>query len=150
MNHESVSPINIERVKSRPFGLTIILILSFIGCCIGLLLAIASIFGGQIETFFNNLPVMDAILRDDSLGNKFYIALKLVFYCASFMGVFFMWKLRKKGFWIYLVTQISLLAIPFLFLAELGTSYLLVRLLINTVFLLLFIMLYSFYVKLMD
>jgi|WetSurMetagenome_2_1015567.scaffolds.fasta_scaffold229984_2 hypothetical protein len=150
MIDEIAPPLKAERVRKRSSGLSFLLILTFIGSGIGFFMTIVLAFGGNWAGFFKTLPVVDTILRDDSIGNWLYIAVKIIIYGASLTGAVFMWKLKSPGFWIYFSAQILLLAIPFLFLRELGISYLLVRLLTNAVFTLLFIMLYAIRLKQMD
>ena len=131
----------------RPFLLSILLILTFIGSGIGFILAIVVAIGGSLADFFNHLPISDTIVSEDAMGNLGYTILKVVVYIASLSGAVLMWKLRKPGFWLYFSAQVVLLGIPFLFLQSLGNHYLLTRLLINGIFTFFFIILYLLYLK---
>jgi hypothetical protein len=141
------SPVQQQPQLKRTLWFSILLIISFAGSGAGLLLAFVSVIGGQMETFFRTLPGADTILIEDASGKWFYILLKILLFACSITGVAFMWKLKRIGFWLYLSAQAILLVIPFLFLNKLGYAYIGVRFIINTIFTLFFIMLYSIQLK---
>lgn len=142
-----IKPLNIVRLRKRSVFFTILLIMTFAGSGIGFILSILMFFQAQLSDFLNTLPILDAIIQEDMFGNILYIILKALAFAGSFIGAILMWKLKKKGFFFYLIFQILLLVLPFVFLIELGWAYLFVRMLINLIFTLLFIMLYSFQLK---
>jgi hypothetical protein len=144
---EVASPVNPKLPVKRTVWFSILLILSYAGGVTGLLIAVVSAVGGQVETFFKTLPVFDTILLEDSTGNWFYLLLKILLFAGSLTAVTFMWKLKRIGYWLYISVQIILLVIPFLFLNKLGFAYISVRFIMNTIFTLLFIMLYSVQLK---
>jgi hypothetical protein len=144
---EAQSPGHEQPAGKRTVWLSTLLVLSFAGGTTGLLLAMVSLIGGQVEIFFRTIPVFDTILLEDASGNWFYILIKMILFALSLTAVAFMWKLKRLGFWFYFAAQIILLMIPFLFLSKLGFAYIGVRFIINTIFTLLFIMLYSIQFK---
>jgi hypothetical protein len=137
-------------IRRRSAWLSFIIILSFAGSGGGLLIAIASLIGGAFSSIFLKIPVIDAMLLDNLYGSWVYILIKILLYATSLTGVIFMWKLKRRGFWFYLDAQASLLIVPFIFLMEHGFAYLTDRLIVNVIFALFFIILYTLQLKNMD
>ncbi len=138
-----------DKRVSAPSGLRVLAVLSWMGSLVSLVLLIALMFGGRSLAYACKLPLVDAMLRDDSAGGIWFILLKFVFILGSAAAVFFLWKSRKVGFWLYFGVQMILLLLPFLLIWNLGLEYILVKLLINAVFTILFILLFSFYYKIL-
>jgi hypothetical protein len=150
MTENSESGLATTTLQRTPFGLKVLAILSGLGSLSGLVMAVGLMIGGKAFALACNVPLLDAMLRDDSNGGIAYLLLKTVLFLASATGLAFLWKMRKLGFWIYLGAQILLLLSPFLLMNSLEVDYLLVKLFINTVFTILFILLYSYYYKLLN
>jgi hypothetical protein len=137
-------------IRKRSAWFSFIIILTFIGSGTGLLIAIASLIGGQFSAIFLKIPVLDAILLDDLYGSWLYILIKMLLYASSLTGAIFMWKMKRKGFWFYLATQALLLIVPFIFLVKPGIAYLIDRLFVNAIFTLFFVILFALQLKNMD
>lgn len=113
MNTNEVSPAS---GSQRPESLSIICILSFIGSGLASFSNLVIYFSFEMlfETYSSgglNLPGADIIF---SFSKSFYFT-SFIFYSASLTGVILMWKLKKKGFHVYAISQILLLILPTLY-----------------------------------
>ncbi len=136
-----------EGRTKRPAGLIILLILSTFNTAGGALLGFVQVLAGEEMIRHLSLPFLDTIMHEDAAGNTFYLIVKMILYAVIAAGLVLMFRLRKSGFFLYLSAEVLMLGLPFLFLTKLGVSYLLVRLLVNTIFTLFFLMMYSLYLK---
>lgn len=67
--------------------------------------------------------MVDAASAAFSVGRGYYF-LEMALYVASFLGVLMMWRLQKKGFHVYAVSQIlMLIATSIMVTAPLGTGF---------------------------
>lgn len=103
----------------RPQLLTVICILSFIMCGIGLLSGIWNIIQNTPENMAEGIEKMrqfspemadkmeeSMIAMQDSVYIQISPYLNLVYVLLSFLGVLMMWKLQKKGFYLYLTGEL--------------------------------------------
>lgn len=103
----------------RPQLLTVICILGFIMCGLGLLGGIYNIIQNTPENMAESVekvrqfsPEMadkmeeNMMAMQDSTYMQISPYLNLVFLLLSFMGILMMWKLQQKGFYIYLAGEI--------------------------------------------
>lgn len=110
----------------RKFGLSFACVLSFIN-------AVWWFFEGIITfSAFNMLKMLyededyskllekklgnenfEAVLATLSV-NRYYYLISALLYAGSFVGVYYMWKLQKKGFHIYAIAQILILIVDVL------------------------------------
>jgi hypothetical protein len=103
----------------RPQLLTVICILSFIMCGLGLLGGIYNIIQNTPENMAEGIEKMrqfspevadkmeeNMIAMQDNTFIQISPYLNLVYLLLSFMGVLMMWKLQKKGFYIYLAGEL--------------------------------------------
>lgn len=139
-----------EQSRTAPRGLRLLALLSWLNTLTALILSIGLLIGGKAFAYGVSVPMFDTLLRDDSNGGWTYVIIKMFLYVASFVGVVYLWKMRKAGYWVYFAAQILLLLLPFAFLGALGWDYLLVKLMISTVFTLLFLLLFSYFYKLLN
>ena len=107
----------------RPDGLTVACVLSFISAGFSVLanlvtflsydimkslmtdedyLELMEKFGQDMEQFESTMEAQFAVSRGSYL-------LQALLYVGSFIGVLYMWKLQKKGFHIYAISQILIL-----------------------------------------
>lgn len=122
----------IEQKPQRPFGLSLFCVLSFINAVyqviVGTVLFLSFNFLKELfsnEDFLEQLEESNVAMGDftaaiDALfapGRSYYIILALL-YAASFVGVYYMWKLLKKGFHIYAIAQILILIAEVLMLSN--------------------------------
>lgn len=111
--------------KKRPTFLTVICILSFIGCALAFLAGIYNIIQNtpehraeSIEKIRTLNPAMadqmeeNMIAMQESAYGQVAPYLSFVYLLISFLGVLMMWKLNKKGFYIYLVGEL----LPYVFM----------------------------------
>jgi hypothetical protein len=131
----------------RHVWLRFLLIITFAGIVVDLIIMAASAAGAGLYEFILTVPIADTLLIEDSICGWIYLLVKFILLAALFTGTLYMWLLKRRGFWIYAISQLALLLIPFVFLSGFGTNYLLVRLLVNTIFTLLFILLYAMQLK---
>jgi hypothetical protein len=121
--------------EKRPIFLGILSWLSFLGEGFGLLIVILSYrFSGansvgNMEMEFNTngeLPeqyqkiiysFMDFWVIQHDQFYSIHIS-RMILLATSLLGVYFMYNLKRKGFYIYTVAQVLLVAIPFIFLAS--------------------------------
>ncbi len=103
----------------RPQLLTVICILSFIMCGLGLLGGIWNIIQNTPENMAESVekvrqfsPEMADKMEENMIAmqDNTYIQispyLNFVYLLVSFMGVLMMWKLQKKGFYVYLAGEL--------------------------------------------
>ena len=147
MDIDSISPQEAPS-RRRSAWLSFLILLTIINTLISLAVLAASVFNAA--AFFISIPVLDTLLIEDSAGGWMYLLAKLLAAGATLAGAVYMWKLKRIGFWYYLSAQVFLLSMPFLFLLDLGMGYLLVRLLVNSIFALLFVFLYLLQLKNMN
>ena len=107
----------------RPFALSLFCVLSFINAVyqfiVGTMMFLSFNF---LKKLFSDEEVLEQLEESnvgmgdfseaiDALfapGRSYYIIMALL-YAASFVGVYYMWKLLKKGFHIYSISQIVIL-----------------------------------------
>lgn len=130
----------------RPVLLTVLCILTFMGCglnmvsglVIGLwyerLVPFAAEFG---ETY--QVPGMEMITE----GSPRFFFISALLYSGSIAGAFMMWQLRKTGFHLYTISQILVILAPMYFYKLPGPS--LADLLLTGIF----VILYSLNLKIM-
>jgi hypothetical protein len=112
---EQQNTINPE-VKKRPTFLTVLCILTFIGSGLGVIGGLISVVAVGMADTLADIPVMGAAVTAAVTGGIAYSILSLVLALCSLFGAIFMWKLKKMGFWLYVIAQIVMLIIPFIFL----------------------------------
>jgi hypothetical protein len=139
-----------QAIKKRPRWLSFLIIMTCTGIVIDLVIVAAAAIGSGFSILLRSVPIIDTMLIEDSAGGWLYLFVRIIVLAALSAAAFNMWKMKRLGYWLYLGSQALLLLIPFIFLLKLGTGYLLVRLLLNTIFALLFVMLYSIQLKNMN
>ena len=104
-----------ENKPERPRLLVILCSLTFLGSGINFFSSIMiTLFYDQFvviaETMSKsfNLPGLEMILE----GKSVFFALSAFIYIGSFAGAALMWKLKKAGFHVYLISQIFLILLP--------------------------------------
>ncbi len=162
----------IEKPK-RSQLLTVLCVLSFIMCALTIISSVMNIAQNSPESHQRSVeqirtinPVMADQMEDTFLMMESNTYLKLspyinlVFMLGSFLGVMMMWKLNKKGFYIYAVAEIlpyisylfvdaSKISVPGLS-AGMGATVMMVSLVFMILCDLVFVFLYSKNLKLME
>lgn len=103
----------------RPQLLTVICILGFIMCGLGLIGGVWSIIQNTPENMAENIEKMRAFspemadkMEDQMINMQENVYMQIspylnfVYLLLSFMGILMMWKLQKKGFYIYLAGEL--------------------------------------------
>jgi hypothetical protein len=115
-----------ETNPKRPVLLTILCILTFVGGGLNLVSSFLiclfynafQAIAGDISKSFD-LPSMDMILN----AKPAFFLVSSFFYAFSVFGAFEMWKLRKRGFHLYTISQILLVMMPMYFFGLSVPSY---------------------------
>ena len=116
---EEINPGLVTEAKpKRPVLLTILCIMTFAGSGLNLVSSfLISVFysafqtiGGEIAKSFN-MPAMEMILN----APPAFFLVSSILYAFSTFGALEMWKLRKRGFHLYTVSQILLVMMPMYF-----------------------------------
>ncbi len=123
--------------NTKPLLFNAALLLSAIAGCI----AIIIYFGAALfyEQAVEKIQSITNITSTDGTSPLYFAAFG-VLYALSLLGVFRMYQLRKCGFWVYLIAQLAILLTPIMWLGKNSFS------MTNTIFTVLFILIYlSFY-----
>ncbi|MGV8090304.1 MAG: hypothetical protein AB2L24_00380 [Mangrovibacterium sp.] len=124
--------------QERPPLLLAALLLSFIGSSMGTLIYFtAAIFFDQSLEIIEELTNIQTSQKIAPL----YFVIFGTMYCLSLIGVLKMYKMQKAGYFFYISAQICLLIVPLLWIGLNAFSA------TNTIFTVLFITIYSVYLK---
>lgn len=110
-------------VPQRPTGLTVACVLSFISAgwfFLGNLITFLSYnfmkslssdenYLEMMEQFVPDMDEFEATMQAQFAVSRVSYLLQALLYIGSFIGVLYMWKLQKKGFHIYAISQILIL-----------------------------------------
>lgn len=105
--------VKIKKIRKRPFWLSVLCICSFIGSSFGFLIALISIINPTWLSFASQIPGYTSIKSLTIQSIALYPYIKMLLYLFSFWGALLMFKLNRKGFYIYASAQIALLIVPF-------------------------------------
>ncbi len=116
--------------KKLPGFLKVLCIFSFVGIGIYIVtyvlgymtLSALSSVSESISSGFNDPSVDSAVSSMDPLvkNGALYYILSLVACVLCLVGVIMMWKLKKTGFFIYLVGEVAPIILPFILLGGFG------------------------------
>ncbi len=132
--------------KKRPVFLTVLCILTFIGSGLGVLGGAIGLVAAGAATSLSKIPMLGPALATAASFGIVYTLINLVLAAASLYGAIMMWKLKKTGFWIYLVAQVAMLIVPVFFMGIAG----LVGSVLGLVFTAAFIIMYAINLKAME
>jgi hypothetical protein len=107
-----------ESKPDRPTLLNILCILTFIGSGMNFISSLMisvfydkfTILADSISQSFH-LPELEMLLE----GKPLFFALSALIYAGSITGAILMWKLKKPGFHVYIISQILLVLSPMYF-----------------------------------
>lgn len=133
--------------QGLPLMFLLLCILSITGNAAGILIHIMVFFGQQATQWLMKIPVMDSLSSEGLEGGKIFAVVKILAHAFVIYSLALMLKRKRGGFILYLTAQAVLLLIPFLFLNSLGINYLLIRMGINFIFTVFFILLFSRYLQ---
>lgn len=140
-NMDQVNPT--AEPKKRPQFLMVLCILSFIGIGFGIWLNLITLATdmnhintlqstqGVVKFYFDNFRIIiNLFLFPEELGNSIIVPVKsvqtfhiidIVSLIICFVGVLMMWKLKKAGYFIYIITQIIPAIVIFILLGGFGS-----------------------------
>jgi len=122
--------------KQRPFFLSILCVAVFVYSGLFTLLFLTGIIFNKWFT-----TILNDFLPERNFKSTLILLLNLsgvILYGLSFLGAFYIWKLKRRGFYIYLVSTIILIVAPYFI--GLGST-------INTIIFLLLILLLGIYYR---
>lgn len=123
---------NFETEPQRPLFLAVLCVLSFVNAGFQILVNLVMFLSydmmkelvndenwlEMMEKMVGNIDeVMDAMQMQLSISRVSYLITALLF-AGSFTGVLYMWKLQKKGFHFYAVSQILILIVTVIFVTS--------------------------------
>ncbi|HPE34064.1 MAG TPA: hypothetical protein PLI65_04635 [Bacteroidales bacterium] len=131
--------------RERPVALTVLCVLTFIGSGFSAISFLMIYFSFEevqplMNELSNRLPGMELLAN---AGKNFFLT-GFILYFFSLTGARLMWNLRKTGFHFYTASQIALVLLPFVYLKGFPIPFL------DAIITLLFIYLYSRFLKLMN
>ncbi len=125
-------------MNKRPLLLSSALVLSSVGSGLAAVMYFAAFL------FYEKaLPSIEKFTNAETpeLISRFYMLALGSIYCVSAIGIVKMWNTQKTGFYLYLLAQISLWGLPLIYIGSHAFSS------TNTIFTLLFIAIYSLFLK---
>lgn len=103
----------------RPPSLTLLCIMSFIGSGVSIISSVVVALAFDILPDIaqqSPLPQAEEMVEFVRMGGRLFFVLMSIWNILSFIGVWFMWNLRKTGFHFYTLAQLFMLITPlFLF-----------------------------------
>lgn len=105
-----------QEVKSgiqRPFFLSILCVAIFSYSILFILLFLTGVL---FNSWITN--VLNDFLTDGGVQGSSILMLSIVgiiLYSLTFYGAFLIWKLKRKGFYIYLISSVLIILLPYLF-----------------------------------
>lgn len=108
-----------NEAPKRPVFLTVLCILTFISAGIEFIAALFTpLFAEQVIEFIKNAPNYDETVMEEAIivlraGWGYYL-IRAALALGALSGAILMWKLRKKGFHIYALSNLIALFVPML------------------------------------
>lgn len=97
-------------------------ILLYISCFLASLFTIVGMLVTLLALLFNyGMHIGESVLLVKPLvfytfGGKTFIILNIIAFFTSLIAVFLLWKKSHKGLWIFILAQLMLIILPFIFL----------------------------------
>ncbi|MBR4155339.1 MAG: hypothetical protein IKU01_01365 [Bacteroidales bacterium] len=155
-----------ETPEKRPEMLTVLCILSFINAVYnGIVNFVSFAFYDTIVSLFDQMKNGEGVYADlsEQLGDSWaemaetaaftfsvgsgYYFIEMLLFIASFIGVLMMWRLQKKGFHVYTISQILMLITTSVFVvSKVGGGFPFVTVLLTALFVMMY---FSHYKKVM-
>jgi len=135
----------IEKAPRRSVFLFILCALSIFSNVISIIVTALVLAGGRPGLFLSSIPVIDIVAEELKHGSIFFYLFNISIHLYCIFAVVLIAKRLKGGFLYYVVSQVALLVLPWLFLMSLGVNYLLMLTGISLIFSLFFIMLFALY-----
>lgn len=104
-----------KKLKKRHWLLPALCILTCIGSGFGLFISILSLINLDLIRFIINIPTFTSVATNIADSHFSYSIVRGILYVLSITGALYMWKLKKKGFFIYTASQLLLPLISFFY-----------------------------------
>ncbi len=119
-----------KNTPQRPFFLSILCVIVFVYSALFILMFISVVlFHNWITTILNDF------LSGEGFNDQFIFILSLagtLLYGLSFLGAYFIWKLKRFGFYLYALSSIALITAPYFFnLGSIISSIILIVLILS-------------------
>ena len=105
-----------QEIKSnvqRPFFLSILCVAIFSYSTLFILLFLTGIlYNKWITKVLNDFLTVGEVHPNSIL---ILSIVGIILYSLSFLGAFFIWKLKRKGFYFYLISSLLIISLPYLF-----------------------------------
>ena len=105
-----------QEIKSnvqRPFFLSILCVAIFSYSTLFILLFLTGIlYNNWITKVLNDFLTVGEV---QPISILLLSIVGIILYSLSFLGAFFIWKLKRKGFYFYLISSLLIISLPYLF-----------------------------------
>lgn len=128
--------------------LRFICLLTFIGSGFGIFITSTLFFQFKFIDFAQNIPLYTSYITNTKDAGNIYIVIRLVLYIVSFISAILIWKLKLKGYFLYIFTQFSMLAASLIFF-NYPFNHTLTLIIPELIFVIAFILLYSLHLDLL-
>jgi len=119
--------------KKRPGLLSVMCILTYIGRGLNIIVWILAIIAfGAIESMLGGIPGMGGLV---SAGIGYFVG-ALILSIIAFIGAIMMWKMKKMGFYLWILANVIEFILPFILIS--GYPFNIVGLIILIVFIILY------------
>lgn len=136
--------------RRRPISFNVLCILAFGFGGISILVNFYLIFTGSLSNSYKDIQLFERLLGSAAHYNGIiFSVLGVIISIVAFVGVIQMWNQLKIGFWLFSISKLLYLALPFLLL-NIPVIYLVYIMLPFFILVALFIFLFSFNLKYLD
>jgi len=137
-----------EKKPSKLRFFYFLLILTFLGSGLSIFQSIFKLFDWTfLNIFFENLPIYESLFVHKIENSLIFEIIKIFLFSVNIFAAILLWKKRKPGFYIYLINQMIILIIPFLFALDLEFMQVFSIAIPDIIFTFTFILLYLLYLK---
>jgi hypothetical protein len=102
--------------RKRHWLLPVLCIMTCIGSGFGLLISVLSLIDIQLIKFVIQIPSYTSVATNIADAHFSYSLVKILLFSLSIAGAYYMLKLKKRGFFMYVAAQLLLPLISFVFL----------------------------------
>ena len=106
----------LEELKKRPLLLSFLCILTIIGNAIVVLSGLFSLLALNLAKYFSLLPMFKGLISGILQGGSTYAITSIILSLFTIIGASQMWNMRKMGFYLYFISKIAFISVPFIFL----------------------------------
>ncbi|HNW69074.1 MAG TPA: hypothetical protein PKI01_01630 [Bacteroidales bacterium] len=135
----------LKKVPRRPVFLFIVGAVSIFSNVLSIIITALILAGGRTSLFLSSIPIIDIMAEELKHGTVFFYIIKISVHIFCIYAVILITRRLKRGFLFYVICQVVLLVLPWLFLLSLGVNYLLMVTGISLIFSLFFMMLFALY-----